>query len=133
MWSRWMSSLFWHQTWRNRLINNSSNQWRQVRFQKLQKKPFNCTEQVIDEQICVLMNGNFCNFSKRTCLHSNGQNSVIYQPNLTSLVSKWRRHLPASSDMLLIGLIWNIAGNIRLLEMNRNFFCWVYYNLLFSI
>ena len=72
------------------------------------------------------MNGNICNFSKRTRLHSSGQNSVIYQPNLTSLVSKWRRHLPASYDMLLIGLIWNISGKIGLLEVSRNFFCWVY-------
>ncbi len=89
-------------------------------------KQFNCTEQVIDEQICMLMNGNIYNFSKRTCLHSSGWNSVIYEPNVTSLVSKWRRHPPASYDLILIGLIWNISGKIGLLEVSRNFFCWVY-------
>ena len=41
-------------------------------LKKLQMKPFTCTEQVIDEQICMLMDGNICNFPKRTCLHSNG-------------------------------------------------------------
>ncbi len=30
----------------------------------------------------MLMNGTICNFSKRICLHSYGQNSVINQPNL---------------------------------------------------
>ncbi len=35
-----------------------------------------------------------------------------WQPNLTSLVSKWRRHSPASYDMLLLGLIWNISGKL---------------------
>ncbi len=32
-------------------------------LKKLQMKPFNCIEQVIaDEQLCMLMNGNICNF-----------------------------------------------------------------------
>ena len=33
-------------------------------------------------------------------------------------------------DMLLIGLIWNISGKIGLLEVSRNFFCWVYLRIL---
>ncbi len=56
--------------------------------------------------------------------------SVIYQPNLTSLVSKWRRHPPASYDMLLIGLIWNISGKMWLLEDPGTFLLSVYFIII---
>ena len=43
-------------------------------------------------------------------------------------VSKWRRHLHASYDMLLIGLRWKISGKIGLIKVSRsmNFFCCIY-------
>ena len=63
--STWISSSYWYQTWRNRLINDKSfnhlNGDRYV-FEKLQ---------MIAEQFCVLMNGNICNFSFPHSLCSN--------------------------------------------------------------
>ncbi len=64
--SEWTSSSFWHQTWRNLLINSRVliiwiNTCTNVRFKKLKMKPLNCIEQVIAEQTC--MNGNICNWS----------------------------------------------------------------------
>ena len=49
-------------------------------FLKLQMKPFNCAEQVKDEQICVLMKSNFATFQNVPV--------SIQMANLTSLVSK---------------------------------------------
>ena len=64
--SEWTSSSFWHQTWRNLLINSRVliiwiNTCTNVRFKKLKMKPLNCIEKVIAEQTC--MNGNICNWS----------------------------------------------------------------------
>ncbi len=42
----------------------------------------------------------------------NGYNFTIYQPNVTSLASKWKRHPLAFYDMLLIVLIWNISWKL---------------------
>ncbi len=51
--------------------------------------------------------------------------TVIYQPNLTSLVPKWR-HPPASYynsfNWPNVKHFWKIG----LLEVSRNIFCWVY-------
>ncbi len=71
MWSRWMSSSFWYQTWRNRLINN----WVLIIWMEtgtFSKVANESIQLYRDEQICVLMNSNICNFSKRTWMHSNG-------------------------------------------------------------
>ena len=57
---------------------------------------------------------------------------LFYHLIPTSLVSKWRRHPPASHDMLLISLIWNISVDIVLLQVSRNFFCGVFHSAITS-
>ncbi len=78
MWSRWMLFILIPNLKQlvdrlnNRVLIISMETGYDFKSCNLQMKPFNGTVQVIDEQICVLMNGNIRNFSKRTCLHSNG-------------------------------------------------------------
>ena len=66
-------------------------------------KPFNCTEQVIDldEQICMLMIGNICNFSKRTV----SIQMVRYLLLINQILQVWYQN-EEDIHVLLIGLIY---------------------------
>ena len=71
-------------------------------FWKIANEAIQCIEQVIAQQICILMNGNIYNFSFSHCFIQ--MITICNLPTYKSLVSKWRRHPPASHDMLKLAL-----------------------------